>query len=184
MFNQKNRLSGLLKNIPKSSTPSGWELCVEIAVGGLTEIGFSRQHNNLLLAVSSSGRGVIDCCSGEKIARDYEEYGDWYDPFNLSCLGIGPILEEIITISGLCGGGMPTVNHYGETLTRVAPEWPIEELIWCPLGKDPLIEQFQAGCIKIASDYFRCAGFSWNGEFIVAATSSDITIWKRTGDTN
>ena len=45
--------------------------------------------------------------------------------------------------------------------------------------RDALIERFQTGCCHIFSDHMRSYGFSWNGEFIVAATSSDLTIWQR-----
>lgn len=70
-------------------------------------------------------------------------------------------------------------NHYGETLERVSPEWPLEVLIWCPPNKDALCQGHQEGCFKLISDYFRCTGFSWDGDFIISATSSDITLWYR-----
>lgn len=179
MFSNKSRLVKLIENIPESESPCEWVLVGIIAIGGLTEVGFSKLHSGLLLTISSSGRGLIDCNTGEKLARDYDEYGDWYDPINLTAKGIGATSNEAISISGMCGGGLPTLNHYGETLSIVSPNWPMEQLVWCPLGKDPLIENFQDGCWKIMTDIFRCTGFSWDGEFIVAATSSDITIWKR-----
>ncbi|HCA3406574.1 TPA: hypothetical protein MO340_000248 [Salmonella enterica subsp. salamae serovar 35:g,m,s,t:-] len=172
------RVLDLLKKIKTSDSPTGWKKHVEIAVGGLTEVGFSKTTNDLLV-ISSSGRGLIDCTTGEKIARDYEEYGDWYDPVNLICQGIGRVEEEIIHISGLCGGGLPFVNRYGESLERVAPEWPVEDIIFCPPGKTALIPSFQEGCVRFISDYIRAVGFSWCGEFLVCATSSDVTIWKR-----
>ncbi|MGO2306747.1 MAG: hypothetical protein ACTH5W_18805 [Providencia sp.] len=179
LLNIKHRLVKIVESIPDAKAPLGWELCSIIAIGGLTEVGFSKQYSNMLLVISSAGRGLIDCNTGEKIARDYEEYGDWYSSFNLTSMGIGIISNESISISGLCGGGLPVANHYGETLTVASPKWPLEYLIWAPLGKEPLIDRFQEGCLRIMSDFFVCAGFSWNGEFIVAATSSDITIWKR-----
>lgn len=172
------RVLDLLKEIKTSDSPTGWKKHVEIAVGGLTEVGFSKTTNDLLV-ISSSGRGLIDYTTGEKIARDYEEYGDWYDPVNLNCHGIGRVEDEIIHISGLCGGGLPFVNRYGESLERVAPEWPVEDIIFCPSGKTALIPSFQEGCVRFISDYIRAVGFSWCGEFLVCATSRDVTIWKR-----
>ncbi|MCE9729709.1 hypothetical protein [Pectobacterium sp. IFB5596] len=173
----ENNYIKLLLNIP--SPPTAWHPRVEIAVGGLTEIGFSHRQNHLLLVISSSGRGVFNCITGEKVARDVEEYGSWYDPINLTCKGIGPLADEDISIAGLCGGGLPMCNQYGETLVRAAPEWPLEVLIWCPPSKDALCIGHQEGCLKLLSDHFRCTGFSWNGEFIISATSSDITVWHR-----
>ncbi|AJZ89876.1 hypothetical protein VW41_12960 [Klebsiella michiganensis] len=150
-----------------------------IAIGGLSEIGFSRQYPHLLLVISSSGRGVIDCRNGEKIARDTEAYGEWYDPILLTCKGIGPLIDETVTISGQCGGGLPLCNHRGETLTRVAPGWPEETLFWNAVGRDVLYDKFRQNCYKLTTDYFHSAGYSWNGEFIVSATSSDLTIWQK-----
>ena len=173
---ENNYIKSLL-NIPDH--PPEWHPGVEIAVGGLTEIGFSQRYNHLLLVISSSGRGVFNCITGEKVARDFEEYGDWYDPINLTCNGIGPLAGEKISIAGQCGGGLPMYNHYGETLERVSPEWPLEVLIWCPPNKDALCQGHQEGCFKLISDYFRCTGFSWDGDFIISATSSDITLWYR-----
>ncbi|WP_455810773.1 hypothetical protein [Pseudomonas graminis] len=105
---ENNHIMSLL-NIPDH--PPEWHPCVEISVGGLTEIGFSHKHNHLLLVISSSERGVFNCITGEKVVRDFEEYGDWYDPINLTCNGIGPLAGEKISIAGLCGGGLPMYNH-------------------------------------------------------------------------
>ena len=71
---RENSLKLLLRDIPDCN----WVPRVKRAVGGLTEVAFSRNYNHLLLIISSSGRGVLDCLSGEIIARDYEEYGNWY----------------------------------------------------------------------------------------------------------
>ncbi|MBD2794298.1 hypothetical protein [Xenorhabdus szentirmaii] len=172
------RLVNLLAEIPSVTVPPGWNFIATIAVGGLTEIGFSRITNHLLI-ISSSGRSVIDCTTGERLARDYEDDGDWYNAHELTCQGIGPISNETVTIAGLCGGGLPLANQYGETLERTAQNWPIEELYFCQLNSSPFTARFQAGCYHISSGYITCCGFSWNGEFIVMATSSDVTIWNR-----
>lgn len=181
-FNAKNenqrRLMLLLDKIEQKPQPTGWKKNTMIAVGGLTEIGFSKITNHLLV-ISSSGRSLIDCANGQKLARDYEEDGDWYNSLNLICQGIGLIEDETVAIAGLCGGGLPLCNQYGESLELVAPRWPVEDIYFCPAGKSILIERFQDGCCHIFSDHIRSYGFSWNGEFIVAATSSDLTIWQR-----
>jgi len=50
-----------------------WNIQTSIPVGGLIAVGFDRHSDNLLI-VSHQGRGVVDCCTGEKTARDYEDY--------------------------------------------------------------------------------------------------------------
>jgi len=66
-YEKKNRqrLITLLSNLPSCASPVGWKSMGKFAVGGLTEIGFSK-NTELLLVISSSGRGVIDCAWGEK----------------------------------------------------------------------------------------------------------------------
>ena len=56
-----------------STPPIPWKLVASVAIGGLRSVGFDRNSDNLLV-VSSQGRGVLDCITGEKIARDYDEY--------------------------------------------------------------------------------------------------------------
>lgn len=169
----------LVRKIPATGAPPGWVKVAGLAVGGLWDVGFSR-HTNLLLVVSSSGRSVIDCATGVKCARDYREDGDWYEPASLSCQGIDVLAGEIIPISGLCGGGLPTANIFGESLERIAPDWPEEKVIFCPPGRTAFIEKLQSGCCVLATEIdIRVAGFSWNGQYLVIATSSDLDIWQR-----
>jgi hypothetical protein len=52
----RDRLVALLSKLPPGECPDGWEISGRFAVGGLTDIGFSK-HAEFLLVVSSSGRG-------------------------------------------------------------------------------------------------------------------------------
>ena len=63
------RLENILGKIKDADTPEGWEKVTSAAVGGLTDLGFSKS-NPYLLIISSQGRGVFDCNTGEKVARD------------------------------------------------------------------------------------------------------------------
>ncbi|SDN22809.1 hypothetical protein SAMN05216517_10950 [Janthinobacterium sp. OK676] len=181
-YEKKNRqrLIALLSNLPSCASPEGWKNMGKIAVGGLTEIGFSKS-SELLLVISNSGRGVIDCARGEKISRDDEADGEWYEPAQLVCQGIGPLDGETIPISGLNGGGLPTSTRRAERLEVVSPDWPKSTLIFCAPYKSALIEGQQAGCVSIASDYLLAYGFSWCGNSFAYATSSDVTIFTRIG---
>lgn len=71
--NNRKRLIRLIDQIPVDENPEGWSHIASIAVGGLLSVGFS-QKGPYLLVVSSSGRSVVHCDTGEKIERDYEEY--------------------------------------------------------------------------------------------------------------
>ncbi|WP_071849958.1 hypothetical protein [Duganella sp. HH105] len=174
----RERLINLLQKVPRKECPAGWEIAGRFAVGGLTEIGFSRSAE-ILLVISSSGRGVIDCALGAKVSRDDESSGDWYMPAELVCRGIEPLESEIVQIAGLHGGGLLTATRRGESLEVASPDWPKSDLFFCPNNKSAVSEGHQQGCTLIASDYFRAYGFSWSGNSFAFATSSDVTVFRR-----
>jgi hypothetical protein len=63
----RKRLINLLGYVKADKNPKGWTHVSSIAVGGLLSVGFSRVETNLLLVVSSSGRSLVDCDTGNKI---------------------------------------------------------------------------------------------------------------------
>jgi hypothetical protein len=68
--------------------PSAWTKIADVAVGGLTEVGFV-PCSSLLLMVSHQGRGIVDLVSGNRMARDRRETGSWFDAARPAALGIG-----------------------------------------------------------------------------------------------
>lgn len=174
----RKRLIDLLDQIRAEKSPFGWDHIGSFAVGGLLSIGFSKIQSHILLVVSSSGRSLIDCNSGNKIERDYEEY-EGLDKWNLTCKGIGELKDEVIAICGLNGGALPQSNSAGESLEVVSPNWPEQDLILCREHKCALIDGHQKFCNKIYSEHIRGFGFSWCGNYIVAACGSDFDLWKR-----
>lgn len=180
-YEQKNRerLAGLLSFIPSNPAPEGWQQTGFFAVGGLTEVGFSN-NAELLLVISLSGRAVIDCSTGARIARDEERDGDWYLPHVLHCMGVGPLADEAVQIAGLHGDGLPMLTPSGESLTVVSPDWPRSNVIFCPAHKMPLLDGHQTGCCFVGQrDEIRAAGFSWTGNSFVIATSSDVNVFTK-----
>jgi len=173
----RKRLIRLIDQIPVDENPEGWTHIASIAVGGLLSVGFS-QKGPYLLVVSSSGRSVVRCDTGEKIERDYEEYAGLSE-LGLHCQGIGVIADEVIPLCGIQGGGLPTGNIAGEGLALVSPDWPENSLILSKPFKNALIEGHQADCTVIYRDHVRAFGFSWCGNYIVAACSSDLDLWSR-----
>lgn len=174
----RNRLIKLLGYVKPDKNPLGWRHVATIGVGGLLSVGFSKTQTNLLLVISSSGRSIVDCETGEKIERDYQEY-EGLDAWNLTCRGIGILKDEVITICGLNGGGLPQSNAAGESLEIVSPNWPEQDLILCRERKCSLIDGHQSYCNIIYSEHIRGFGFSWCGNYIVAACGSDFDVWKR-----
>jgi hypothetical protein len=72
-----------IRAAPVSEPPPPWIASAVHAIGGLTEIGFA-DDTDLLLVVSHQGRGVLDCHTGQRIARD------WYDERRLRAFLGGP----------------------------------------------------------------------------------------------
>ena len=176
--NNRERLVRLLAEVKENKNPSGWEHISSIAVGGLVCIGFSNKNKNEVLVSSSSGRGVIDCNTGNKLERDNEEYGG-LDETGLYCQGIGSLAGENISMAGIYGGGLPLTNRQGDSLEIASPNWPEIDLILCQNHKTALVEGHQSSCSVIISEHLRAYGFSWCGNYIIAATGSEFDIWKK-----
>ena len=60
---------------PITEDPKQWKRQCVASVGGLTEVGFA-DDSDLLLVVSSTGRSLFDCSTGERLARDRDEPDD------------------------------------------------------------------------------------------------------------
>jgi len=174
-------LNDRLRSIKIAPVPPPWQRTIH-AIGGLTEVGYVPDAD-LLLAVSSTGRGLFDCTSGQRVARDYtspDEGGSWYDDTGLLAQGIGPAEKHFIRLAGLHGGGLPRNTRDGWSLELVAPDWPLQSIIIQPPGRSVLIERFADGCAKIEQDYeVRAFGFSDTGRSFVVAVSHSLIICSR-----
>lgn len=175
----KSRLSALIP----ASPPAPWRLVSSIAVGGFEALGFSRDSRYLLI-VSSSGRGVYDSESGERLARDSSnEAGDWYDLEALTVQGIGPLADQSISVAGIHGGGLPLVTLDGWVADLIAPDWPSSFVTLSPPGSNPWVEDQATGVARMApvggDDPVKCHGFSWSRRHLVVATSHTVDLFRR-----
>lgn len=162
-----------------SETPTGW-IKETFAVGGLSEVGFSKKYPELLLVVSSQGRGIIDCSKLELIERDYNDNFDWINTFELWAMGIGKIADEKIMVAGLHGGGLPNSNEFGDGIQYMATKWPIIDLIFEPNFKSIYKEGDEKNCSRIFHDYeLRAYGFSYDGQYFITATSSEVNVYRK-----
>ncbi len=171
-------LKDIIRQQPITAPPSPWKHIASVAIGGLHAVGFDR-NSELLLVISSQGRGVIDCRTGEKIARDYDEY---YENRHLEIEGIGPLQKQNIRVSGLCGGGMPQQTEDGWSLEPLSLDWPIQEImridpwedLYSPLRGKPVRFHKIASLLEM-----RSFGFSYSGQSFIIATSSEIDLFCR-----
>ncbi len=168
-----------LRLLQKAAPPKPWRCAGAIAVGGLRAVGFDRM-SELLLVVSSAGRGVIDCQTGAKVARDDGEY--YENEQYLEAEGIGPLENRTLTMAGLFGGGLPRSTSDGWSIEVVTLDWPVGEVL--------LLEPFSSlydslrakpsRFHKVASDSeLRAVGFSYTGLSLIVATSSEVGVFCR-----
>jgi hypothetical protein len=163
-----------------AAPPAPWRVTAQAAVGGLEAIGFA-PSSDLLLVVSSQGRGVFDCLSRQRVGRDRESDGIT-DVTSLEAQGIGPLSGQRIRLSGLHGGGLPRVSTDGWSVERFALDWPKETCLLVPPGSWAFGDAFgkPAELTKVYVDSeIRAWGFSPTGKSLVLATSSDVTIFAR-----
>ncbi|MFT3728252.1 MAG: hypothetical protein QM759_10555 [Terricaulis sp.] len=176
----KARIDALTALKP-SEPPAPWRHVATLQIGGLTEVGFANS-SDLLLVISSAGRGVVDTGQGKLIARDDDDRFA-FDSGNLIAEGIGPINGVKVRVSGLRGGGLSTHTADGWSVERQPLAWPDEELIlsppgqsmlWTPTGKLVVLTKLAGFASEI-----RVFGFSPTGRAFIIATASDVAIFSR-----
>ncbi|WP_298514788.1 hypothetical protein [uncultured Kordia sp.] len=160
-----------------------WEKRNMWAIGGLREIGF-KPNSDLLMVLSSQGRGVFDCIKDEKIARDhFDYYAEKWDSDLGIVEGIGILKNENIKCGGFEAPDIlkkETEDHWIiEIKSEIRPNWQQKEL-----KADVMYLQNRKTkeSIEIAVFHYgidRSYGFSDTGNSFVVGTASDITIWNR-----
>lgn len=170
-----------IRALPPSLPPDPWKASASFAVGGLSSVGFARD-GDLLLVVSSQGRGVFDGLSGERVARDTTDYQE--DALHLEAQGIGPLQGQTLRMAGAYGGGLALSTSDGWSLHCVELDWPGQDLVLVEPGSHLFGELYdQPGAMrKIQSDSpLRAFGFSATGRSLVIATHSELHLFSRAG---
>jgi hypothetical protein len=168
-----------LADAPIQAPPAPWRAVASFGVGGLTHVGYA-PDSDAILVVSSQGRGVIDCLTGQKLARDSDEFFAGLDESKLHCPGIGPLANQVIRIAGLCGGGLPTMTHDGWSLEAVALPWPRHSVFLSQPLKSVLYGM--AATTKVGDDgacEYRAHGFSDTGNTFIIALSCELNVFAR-----
>jgi hypothetical protein len=167
-----------VKSLAVGAPPEPWRLISSLAVGGLTEVGFV-DDSELILVLSWQGRGVVDCVTGEKLARDRsDDRGEWYGDDRLIAKGFGPLDGQLVRLSGIWGGGLPTFTTDGWGARSLTLEWPRQHLLLTEPRADLYRPNARVSKLAIHSEV-RAFGFSYSGRTLIIATSSDLTIYSR-----
>jgi hypothetical protein len=92
-----------------------WKSRHVVRAGGLFGLGFA-DDNDLLLVATHDGRGVVDCITGELVARDADPSFP-FDEGSRTAQGIGPIAGRDVVIAGeVFGGTLPSSTSDGWSL--------------------------------------------------------------------
>ena len=172
---EQGALLGRLATLPASDDSLGpYQRIAQVGVGGLRAVGFA-PGTELLLVVSSTGRGVFDCRDGRRVGRDPQEVE--LAQYPNAAPGIPPIKRVDVPLMGLDGG---------RPLPRRSPEgWSLGVLheaggVWlCPPGMP--VDQPEPGAFvwRHSFEDLRAAGFSENGEGLVFAEPHTLHIHRR-----
>ncbi len=153
--------------------PAPWRQLPVHGVGGLFQVGYA-PGSDLLLVLSSQGRGIFDCVAGDKLARDYDEAHDFFDPIRLTAAGFGPLAGQTIRVGGLFGGGLPLTTADGWQLEAQARIWPTHSVfLSAPGSREPVCIGEDGAC------ELRACGFSETGRSLVIATSCELAMFTR-----
>ncbi|HEY1376541.1 MAG TPA: hypothetical protein VGF55_07090 [Gemmataceae bacterium] len=174
-------LAGRVRTVAMEPPPAPWLPVGHYAIGGLTDVGFGPDSEHLLV-ISWSGRGVYDCTTGERVARDKSMDGHWQDCFGLEAKGIGPLADQTVRTAGLFGGGLPLTTRDGWRVERLTLDWPKDCLILVPPGASLFGDQYvkPTRYVKVAVEAdVRAWGFSPSGKTLVLATNGELTVFKR-----
>ena len=169
-----------LNSLTPNEPPHPWRKLPAVHAGGLEHVGFGKQ-GDLLLLVSTAGRGVVNCLTGENLARDYTDY--FPDSGTLEAEGIGPLDGCSVRVAGIFGSGLSCYTNDGWNIERHPLSWPDDELILCPPGHSMLWQPPNAATkatklLPLISSLV-AFGFSPTGKSLVIASSSDVTIYYR-----
>ncbi len=164
---------------PTTGMPEPWRHVPLPHLGGLFAVGFDPE-GRYLLTLSGTGRGVIDCHDGKKIARDpNEDEHAWLDRPRLLAKGIGPLAgEEIRVVGSFIGGGLTTITHDGWIMQAATPNWP-NAVVWC--------EKPGSKGFYLDGDFYKlwdwdapfAYGFSEPGNIALIACSNSVEMWAR-----
>ncbi len=158
-----------------------WELVKIIAVGGLVNVGFV-PRSTLIIVASHNGRGIFDCSTGEKTARDNDDIWKFLDDKTGKLKGFDVLDGQKFQTHGLFGGDNlakntvdgwhlrktnqpPFKNNLGENFVLSSPDKTQNTIV----GNDNIAET-------------KAFGFSACEQFLVIASSSDLIIYRRKND--
>lgn len=145
-----------------------------VRVGGLIGIGFAAD-SDLLLVASHDGRGVIDCVTGELLARDDDPLFP-FDEDTQMVYGVGPLADQEVRIAGpVYGGTLPTETQDGWSLLGGLTNSSDDAVVLLP----PTAQGGEPHTFTGFVPEVRVFGFSPTGRSFVIGTGAEVYTFAR-----
>ena len=141
--------------------------------GGLVAVGFG-EGSDLALVVTHDGRGLIDCLTGEKVARDAATIYPDEQTFRIE--GIGPLAGTSVATAGIDGGELRLETDDGWLLDgRLSNSSDDEIRLLPPKPSESTEPAIFAGFMPEVRVY----GFSPTGRSFIIATGAEVFVYAR-----
>ncbi len=111
-----------------SQPPEPWQIQVDYQQPALTSIGFDNKFS-MLLVQAPEYTTVLDCNTGEVVARNDYATDDDRSMYRLEIRGIGPIAEQKIRLAGVHGGSLAKRTFDGWSVDNLVIDWPCHSLL-------------------------------------------------------
>ena len=139
--------------------------------GGFFAIGFG-ENTDLALVSTHDGRGLIDCETGTRIARDYDLA--YPDEDTLVLEGIGALAGKMVSVAGEDGGELPKTTDDGWRLEGTLANNSEDVISLLPPTPDMGNATFSGFVPEI-----RVFGFSPTGRSFIIATGAEVFVYGR-----
>lgn len=152
------------------------------AIGGLENVGYANNSDNLVV-LSSQGKGIFNCLTGEKTFRDPSNWWQGFNESDCSINGFGLLNEIIIKTCGLYGDDfLNKETSDGWTLLKMEKEPddpPFEKYLVNKIFLQSPTKELMILISKDGPCELRVFGFSTTGNSLIVASSCELTIWSR-----
>lgn len=162
-----------LQDLPGTEDSLGpYRRVANAAVGGLRAAGFA-PSSDFTLVLSSSGRGVFDGRTGERVGRNREVVT--HSDYPARVMGIAPIEGQRVSMMGL-DGGLPLSTSGADGWTMGV--MPQAGGVWlCPRGMPTDEPGPGAFVLRQKIEDARAAGFSASGRALLIADAQTLHLF-------
>lgn len=145
-----------------------------VRAGGLIGVGFGAA-SDLLLVATHDGRGVVDCATGELLARDDDPLFK-FDEDTRTTQGVGPLADQEVIIAGpIYGGTLTTETQDGWRLSGRLTNSSDDVVTLFP----PTEETSEPSTFTGFVPEVRLFGFSPTGRSFVIGTGAEVYTFAR-----